>query len=399
MKRRHFQKLTGCFVLCLAMAVSSFTGVFFTDYVSAADKSQLDELQKQNQEIEEKQKEIDEKLEEARKDIENQEKLKETLEEKISAVEDEIDNVNITIAEYNSQIEILQVDIDNKEAQIEDDYDRLKQRLRIIYMAGDVSSVEIILGAKSFNDFIDKVTLVKSLGAADEKLINELQDAIAEINENKAKVEEARDKVNEEKKELEENRAELAELQEECDKLIEDLKESTDKLNEDNKKYEEEKKKLEKEITNWFKEYFKENGDQIIPSDIAVGTYAWPAPYCDIITTPFGEDGHNGMDIACNGSAYGLPIVAAQDGTVAMVNRTDDWGLGWGYYIMIDHGGGSATLYAHCSVIITEVGETVKKGQIIGYIGNTGRSFGAHLHFEYWYNGQRYNPGYALGLV
>ncbi|MCH5300371.1 MAG: peptidoglycan DD-metalloendopeptidase family protein [Ruminococcus sp.] len=399
MKRRHFQKLTVCVVLCLTIIISSGAGLFPLNSVVAADTSELDELQQQSLEIEEKQNEIDKKLEEARKNIENQEKLRETLEEKISAVEEEIDNLNKTITEYNNQIDSLQADIDKKEAQIDDDYDKLKQRLRIIYMAGDVSSIEIILGAKDFDDFIDKVNLVKSLGAADEKLINELQDAIFEINENKSKAEEARDKVNEQKMGLENSREELEKLQEECDKIIEDLKASTDELNANSEKYEQEKKQLEEEITNWFKEYFVINGDQILPSDTSAGTYAWPAPYCDIVTTEFGDNGHSGIDIACNGSAYGLPIVAAQDGTVNIVNRTDEWGSGWGYYIMIDHGGGFATLYAHCSVIVTDAGKEVKKGQIIGYIGNTGRSFGAHLHFECWYNGERYNPEYALGLV
>lgn len=399
MRRRHFQKLTVCVVLCLAIIASSWVDLFPLNSVIAVDTSELNQLQQQSQEIEEKQKEIDEKLEEARKDIENQEKLRETLEEKISTVEDEIDNLNKTITEYNNQIEALQNDIDEKEAQIKDDYDKLKERLRIIYMAGDVSSIEIILGAKSFDDFIDKVNLVKALGAADEKLINELQNAIVDIDENKSQAEEAREKVEQEKKALEENRAELDELQKECDEIIENLKSSTEDLNADNEKYQQEKKQLEEEITNWFKEYLAANGDQILPSDTAAGTYAWPAPYCDVITTEFGDDGHNGLDIACNGSAYGLPIVAAQDGTVIRVNRTDEWGSGWGYHIMIDHGGSFATLYAHCSVIVTDVGKTVKKGQIIGYIGNTGRSFGAHLHFEYWYNGQRYNPRYALGLI
>lgn len=386
-------------MLCLTIIISFSLGIFPLNSAIAANKNELNELQQQSQEIEEKQKEIDKKLEEARKNIEDQEKLRETLEEKISAVEDKIDNLNKTISEYNSQIDSLQSDIDNKEAQIDDDYDKLKQRLRIIYMAGDASTIEIILGAKSFDDFIDKINLVKALGAADEELINELQDAISQINKNKSKVEEARDKVNEQKKTLEDNRAELEELQEECDKLIEDLKKNTEDLNSDNEKYEQEKKQLEEEITNWFKDYFKESGDQIFPSDTAAGTYAWPAPYCDIVTTEFGEDGHKGLDIACNGSAYGLPIVAAQDGTVIRVNRTDEWGSGWGYHIMIDHGGSFATLYAHCSVIVTDVGEEVKKGQVIGYIGNTGRSFGAHLHFECWYNGQRYNPRYALGMI
>jgi hypothetical protein len=102
------------------------------------------------------------------------------------------------------------------------------------------------------------------------------------------------------------------------------------------------------------------------------------------------------MDFACNGSAYGKPIVAAQSGTVIRANKTDSWGSGWGYYIMVDHGGGFSTLYAHCSVVVAEEGQQVQQGEIIGYIGNSGNSYGAHLHFECWFNGERYDPATEL---
>lgn len=398
MKHIHYSKSTICIVLCLTIFLSSFICFGSSFQANAAQSDEISQLQKQSQDIETKQQEIDKKLEDARNDIENQEKLRDTLQEKISSVEDKIDNLNKTIGEYNKQINSLEAEIDDKNAKIEDDYQKLRQRLRIIYMAGDVSTIEIILGAKDFGDFIDKVNLVKCLGEADEKLITELQDAISEINADKTKLEEARKKVDEEKKSLEDNRTNLEKLQKECDDLIKELQDNTQNLNEENKSYEQEKKELESKITQWYKDYFATNGTEILPSDTAAGTYAWPAPYCKIVTTEFNAQTHRGIDMACNGSAYGLPIVAAQDGTVINVNRTDEWGSGWGYYLMIDHGGSFATLYAHCSVIVAEVGDKVKKGQVIGYIGNTGRSYGAHLHFECWYNGERYNPRYALGL-
>ena len=189
MKHRHFSKATVCVVLCFCTAISSIFCLNGTSSVSAADKSQLSQLQQQSQEIENQQKQIDEKLEQARKDIENQEKLKETLEEKITSVEKQIDNLNKTVEEYNKQINRLQSGIYEKEAAIDDDYQKLRQRLRIIYMAGDASNLEIILGAKSFDDFIDKMDLVKCLGEADEKLISGLQDSIADINSDKEKLE------------------------------------------------------------------------------------------------------------------------------------------------------------------------------------------------------------------
>ena len=73
-------------------------------------------------------------------------------------------------------------------------------------------------------------------------------------------------------------------------------------------------------------------------------------------------------------------------------NRTDTWGSGWGYYVMIDHGDGYATQYAHCDEILVNVGDHVKRGDPIALVGNTGDSYGAHLHFEVWDNGNRIDP-------
>lgn len=398
MKYTRKTKVIISWVLCLTIFVTSFAIFPKSMSASALDSSQLSQLQQQSQEIESRQAELDEKIEEARKNIEDQETLKDALQEKISSVEKQIDTTNQTIEQYNSQITDLNSQISNKEDEISSDYAALRKRLKVIYMAGEVSTVELILGSKDFGDFIDKVNLVKCLSAADQKIIDRLKGSITEINNDKDLAEDAKSKVNEEKQKLVSDRENLESLQKECDDLIAQLQGDQTELEEKNAEYDKEKANLENEMAQWLKEYYAQNGTQILPSDVAAGTYAWPAPSCPIITTDFTAT-HHGLDFACNGNAYGLPIVAAQDGTVIKANKTDTWGSGWGYYIMIDHGGSFATLYAHCSVIVTDIGATVKKGQVIGYIGNTGNSFGAHLHFECWYNGERYNPRYSLGII
>ena len=97
---------------------------------------------------------------------------------------------------------------------------------------------------------------------------------------------------------------------------------------------------------------------------------------------------HTGTDIAC---AEGT-ILAAADGIVTVANGLDSWGGSYGYYIQIDHGGGLETLYAHCSSICVTNGQQVQAGQVIGYVGHTGRATGSHLHFEVRANGNRVNP-------
>ena len=125
------------------------------------------------------------------------------------------------------------------------------------------------------------------------------------------------------------------------------------------------------------------------------GTLQWALPVAGTITSQFGYrmdpitgevSSHTGTDIAC---AEGTPILAAADGTVTVANSLDSWGGSYGYYIQIDHGGGLATLYAHCSSICVTTGQQVQAGQVIGYVGHTGRVTGNHLHLEVRIDGSR----------
>ncbi len=126
----------------------------------------------------------------------------------------------------------------------------------------------------------------------------------------------------------------------------------------------------------------------------ATGRFIWPVPGYHGIYGDYGPRGsgwHDGVDIS--GSAiHGKPIIAADGGTVVVANATDEWGAGWGYYVLIDHGNGYQTRYAHCSAINVTVGQKVAQGQLIGLVGNTGNSYGAHCHFEILVNGVSQNP-------
>ena len=118
------------------------------------------------------------------------------------------------------------------------------------------------------------------------------------------------------------------------------------------------------------------------------GALQWPLPVAGTITSPQGYrtdpitgevSYHSGTDIAL---PEGTPILAAADGTVTIANALDSWGGSYGYHVKLDHGGGLTTLYAHCSSICVTVGQQVKAGQVIAYVGHTGRATGPHLHFE-----------------
>lgn len=146
---------------------------------------------------------------------------------------------------------------------------------------------------------------------------------------------------------------------------------------------------------------FAQGGGELMNPDntrTPTGTLQWPLPVAGTITSQFGHrvdpitgevSSHTGTDIAC---AEGTPILAAADGTVTVANGLDSWGGSYGYYIQIDHGGGLETLYAHCSSICVATSQQVQAGQVIGYVGHTGRATGNHLHFEVRANGNRVNP-------
>ena len=143
---------------------------------------------------------------------------------------------------------------------------------------------------------------------------------------------------------------------------------------------------------------FAQGGGELMSPDSTrtpIGNLQWPLPVAGTITSQFGHrvdpitgevSSHTGTDIAC---AEGTPILAAANGTVTVTNGLDSWGSSYGYYIQIDHSGGLETLYAHCSAICVTTGQQVQAGQVIGYVGQTGRVTGSHLHLETRVNGSR----------
>ena len=152
---------------------------------------------------------------------------------------------------------------------------------------------------------------------------------------------------------------------------------------------------------------FAQGGGELMSPDSTrtpTGTLQWPLPVAGTITSQFGHrvdpitgevSSHTGTDIAC---AEGTPILAAADGIVTVANGLDSWGGSYSYYIQIDHGGGLETLYAHCSSICVTTDQQVQAGQVIGYVGHTGRATGSHLHLEVHVNGSRTDAMRYFGM-
>ncbi len=233
-----------------------------------------------------------------------------------------------------------------------------------------------------------------------------LQGAIDSVMEQIRQEEEERLRQEEEERrrqEEEEARREEEEEAAEDDSDYEDTSDS-DSDSEDDSDYDEEPDYDDSDYEDDYEDDsdYEDSDDGYTEPDNEVGSMLWPTPTCRVITSSFKyreQFGrwHNGLDIACYGDAEGEPIVAAAAGKVRYANRYDTWGGGYGLYMMIDHGYDSEgrriiTVYAHCSEILVYEGLEVEAGELIGYVGDTGNSYGAHLHFEVQVDGTAVDP-------
>lgn len=402
------------FLVALCVVVSA---VFLTSADTISDlENQQAALQ---QEAEEYQEIIDEKQGE----IEEQEEYVNALTANIATVNDEMSVIRAKIDLYNSQIAEKTENVNSLKVQSEDNMNLLRQRLNSIYKAGNASTIEIVLGAKDFSDFVDKVQLVESLSDYDANLMDEIEGQMDVIGEEV-------DSLNKDKASLEQDTVVLAEKQSELndllaknESLLKNLYTEKEELgaimdsneaaqNEVEQKiqaYYDELERLEQERLEQEKQEQEESGGEYTPGEIITpgdgsGSWVWPTPGFTDLSSEWAEDrgySHGGIDIAGPG-IMGTPIVAAADGVVIDVCNycTHNWGKygscgcggGYGNYVWIDHGDGRATIYAHMTDAVAYVGQSVSAGELIGYVGSTGHSTGPHLHFEARYYGERYNP-------
>lgn len=393
----------------------------------------ISSLEQQLQELEEKNSEYQAILDQTKADIEEKEEYKNALVSKIEVLDDKIALTRESIAELNSSIEQKQAEINQANADIEGQMDALCERLRTIYMAGSASNLEIILGAKDFSDFIDKMELVKTLSNYDKELIDDINSELDLITEQKAELEAEQQLLQEQQTSLEADQTEFNTLLEENDDLLRGLYATSEEAQSELEHAEFRSEEIESQIAAYYAELAqkqeeeqattptptptptnppsssKPENDYVAPTptpSVPSGSgYVWPVPGFYGTSSGYGEDrfsySHGGIDIA-GGGIMGASVVAADSGTVTSSYNgcPHNWGKngscgcggGYGNYIMIDHGNGKMTVYAHCTNIIVSTGQYVSKGQTIGYVGTTGYSTGPHLHYECRYYGTKYNP-------
>jgi len=416
-------------LLCLIFSITLiFSALNYPERASAAPT--IDEIRQQQKKLDEKIAAANARIAELKKDIAKQKEYAAELQGQIDDFQGQIDLLKKEIAILQGEIDVLQAKIDEKTAQIEAlnaeileleeeivrceeeiarTKEQLKARLRSLYINGETSSLELLLSADSFTNFLVRLELMDNIAKHDSALIDsiralaeKLDSDIKKLEQSKAALEEVKLQLAQEQSEFisqkndidakkREEEAKLNEIKSkwnEIQRVLDNLFANDEAYRNTIKKAEQEKADYDKKIVELLNQQGS-SGSGALPSSgfISPLDYSTGGFY---VSSRYGQRSsgfHEGVDIT-KGGATGTPIRAVADGKVVSAEYHGSWGNN----VLIDHGNGVATRYAHCNVMTVSAGAQVKQGQTIGTIGNTGNSTGPHLHFEVYINGKRVNP-------
>ena len=324
----------------------------------------------------------------------------ESLDQELTQAQDELSRLKDQIRELQVSIEKTKKDIASLDKRIDEKKEVFKERLQVMYKNGKIGSLEVLLSSNGIQDFLSRARTMKALAGYDRNLISDLLKDLQDLETKKKELAGQKASLELAEKKQQESVSELEKKQAEKKNLLLQLGEKLQLTEEDMRRLQEESNLISDKIAEKMQELEEREANlsgnagsaQSALSESSSG-YAWPATDYTI-TSPFGYRihpifgtwrFHRGIDI---GADYGTPVFATASGVVT----TAEYDSGGGNYIVLDHDDNTGSMYAHLSAFNCYVGQHVKKGQVIGYIGSTGNSTGAHLHFEFYVNGQLVNP-------
>ncbi len=447
-------------LLCFALFVSCFIFAEPSTIASAATKSELeDRIEEIDGEIaanEQKLNELKDEAESQKEYLDTLEAQIETVESKavalqtqIGVIDEEISDLNTQLKQLKKEITLIEDEITEKQNEIiktENDIaessDNLAARIRAAYINGSESTLKILMGSDSLASFLTRLEMMKRTSESDKKLINDFKDKAVslknqktELEADKAELDEKQAEVIAKKTETQAKKDELTAKQAEYDATTAELESQyanietyIEKLDKSSAAYqayitelEEERAKADAEIDRILSEYYatsvkqtttlasgsnNDSNAQTTASSAGSaykgsGKWYWPLGNASCyISSSYGYRSasisgwsfHGGTDIT-GGGISGKPVYASRGGTVITAVTSNS---GYGIYVLIDHGDGYSSLYAHMSARYVSAGDSVSQGQMIGRVGSTGNSTGPHLHFEIRYYGEKKDP---MGFV
>ena len=383
-----------CLVAALAMLVSAFDLIGLSNRAEAVTQAEIDALKAQRQTLANEKNAQSVEIKRLQDEQASVMQQKAALDEQNELTRQEIELINQQIALYSQLIEEKETElalaVETEEAQMQ----AYRRHLRAMEERGLVSYLEILFQAKSFADLLSRLDDIKDIMSADKRLEDECIAARQRVQTIKADYELSKSEFEGVKVELLEKKSQLeADILAAC-KLIADLEADLEAHMEEYEAMEAEMAEMDAKITQMIKDF---EAQQIVGN----GYYIWPLPGYSAGSRTFGRQfhpidhvwkNHSGQDI---GAPSGTRIIAADGGSVAVAAY--GWNGGYGNYVLINHGNGRSTLYAHMSSIAVTAGSTIKQGDTVGYVGSTGKSTGPHLHFEVRENGVAVDPMQYFG--
>ena len=397
------KKCKKLFAFALAM-VMTLSVMFSLMSVSAfaVTQSEIDALKSQRSELRDQKSGVQSTINSLQGQQSDQIALKNALDEKNAITVKQILNLTEQIDLHTTLIEQKTVEVEEAQKVADEQLEKYKVRVRAMEEAGRYNYFEVLFGANSIGEFLSLIDDIGDIMKSDKELEDSYRQSVTDLETVKSEYEQAKSEMEDSKTELEALKVQQEQDIAQADAVISTLQGQISSNSGMLSQLTAQEQQLNKDIQNKVNELNRQN-EQNKPqpnpggggSTVGTGNLVWPS-YCTYITSRQGPrthpvtgeyKNHGGTDI---GASYGSAIYAADSGTV--VRSSDGWNGGWGNYVMIDHGNGMQTLYAHMSSRAVSVGQTVSRGQTIGYVGSTGMSTGPHLHFEMYINGSRVDP-------
>ena len=380
-------------VLALLMLLPIFSMI--VGNASAVTQSEIDALKKEQEESQAKQEELKDQLADAEADQAAAQEKRQLLTQQLEAINAEIENIDAQISYYDGEIAQKEEERKEAEAREQEQYELFCERVRAMEEEGTVSYWSILFNAESFSDLLDRIADVDAVMAYDNAVMDQLIATREELERLQAELESARAEEQAAKEQQEAKKKEQQAKVAEAQKLLDQINANIDEVNRQLDAEDAAAADIQAQITKKQKQLEEQRKQQNITLPPTGSSYNWPLPAGNLrLTSAFGyrihpisgkPHSHTGIDIAAAG---GTPIYAAKGGQVI----TSAYHWSYGNYVVLDHGGGNTTLYAHMSRRAVSEGQMVTQGQTIGYVGNTGNSKGNHLHLEVRVGGQRTDP-------
>lgn len=367
-------------------------------------QDEIDRLKEEANRIEQQQKEIENQIDENDAQTLSFAEEKMRIDNDLELARQEVENLEAQIHQYNLLVAEKQAELDELTEKQNTLMQKFRLRMRSLQERGNISYWQVLFHSASFEDMLMRKTMVEEIAASDQRMLGQ-------IRENAEQVLLAKESLTEQKAMLEEKKVEQAAAQEalehkraESDQAISELIASRQDLVEEQERIQDDMDALEKEIAAREEELNRQQQQNNYVPVVTEAGFLFPVSLngYQCMTSPYGYRVHpisgvtrlhNGVDLA---AVTGTPIFASKSGVVT--TACIGWGNGYGNHVVINHGDGYSTLYAHQSALNVYEGQIVSQGDVIGYVGSTGNSTGPHLHFTVFKNGETINPMSCISL-